>query len=412
MSEPALTGRSDKPYREGTRRARSPAETWARIKPMLPVFGITRVANLTGLDRVGIPVFQACRPNGRSLSVFQGKGLDPDAARVSAVMEAIETHCAETIHAPLLFGSAEEIRFSHTLVDLDRLPLTDPAGFDPFCPILWIEGEELISGGKRWLPFEMVHANYALPEPPHSDALPATTNGLASGNTDEEAVLHALLEVIERDAETLWKLGPMAWGSETAVDPASVTDPHCRALLDRFSCAGIDVVIWDVTSDTGIPAIVAMIDDASGETGAPEIGAGAHLAPEVALSRALTEAAQARITYIAGAREDIGDEDYGHEVVAERRSSARAVLDGLSPARRFGDIANLEAENLAADIEVVLASLAAVGIEEVVAVDLTSPPFRLPVVRVVVPGLEAAMEEADADYVPGSRAAAVLRGDV
>jgi ribosomal protein S12 methylthiotransferase accessory factor YcaO len=64
-----------------------------------------------------------------------------------------------------------------------------------------------------------VHANYALPEPPHSATFAATTNGLASGNTRDEALLHALMEVIERDAVTLWKLGPDAWRGTTAVRP-------------------------------------------------------------------------------------------------------------------------------------------------------------------------------------------------
>ncbi|GMG81505.1 YcaO-like family protein [Paralimibaculum aggregatum] len=404
--DPGPTG--DKRYRRGTRRSCTPAETWARLRPLLPVFGITRVANLTGLDRIGIPVFQACRPNARSLSVYQGKGLDADAARVSAVMEAIETHCAEAIHAPLVFASAEAIRFSHPLVDVERLPLTDPAGFDPYRPIMWIEGEELLAGGPRWLPFEMVHANYALPEPPQSGVLTATTNGLASGNTRDEALLHALLEVIERDAETLWKLGPQGWGSETAIDPAGIDDPHCRALIARFAAARIDLAIWDITSDTGVPAFLAMIDDPSGETGAPEIGAGAHLAPEVALARALTEAAQARLTYIAGAREDIAAEDYAPEIVAERHRRARAIMAGLAPRRRFADVAGREADSLAEDVAAALAALAAVGIAEVVAVELTAAPFAVPVMRVVVPGLEAALEGPDDGYVPGARAAALL----
>ena len=116
------------------RRVCSPAETWARLSPLLPVFGISRVANITGLDRVGIPVFTACRPNSRSLSVFQGKGLTDAAARVSAVMEAYETWCAESIDLPLRFASHDEMRFTHELVDVDALPLASTAGLDPGRP--------------------------------------------------------------------------------------------------------------------------------------------------------------------------------------------------------------------------------------------------------------------------------------
>ena len=105
-----------KAWRDGGRRTCSPQETWSRLKPLLPVFGIARVANITGLDRIGIPVFTACRPNSRSLSVFQGKGLSTGAARVSAVMEAYETWCAESIDAPLKFASIDELQFSHPLI--------------------------------------------------------------------------------------------------------------------------------------------------------------------------------------------------------------------------------------------------------------------------------------------------------
>ena len=54
-----------KVLRAGTHRTVSPTETLARMRPHLPAMGITRVANVTGLDHIGIQVFQACRPNAR-----------------------------------------------------------------------------------------------------------------------------------------------------------------------------------------------------------------------------------------------------------------------------------------------------------------------------------------------------------
>jgi YcaO-like protein with predicted kinase domain len=397
-----------KAFRDGARRSCAPAETWARLAPLLPVFGITRVANITGLDRLGIPVVTACRPNARSLSVFQGKGLSLEAARVSAVMEAYETWCAESIDRPLRFASLDEMRFSHPLIDVDALPLASLEPLDPGHPYLWIEGRDLFGGGDFWLPHELVHANYALPEPPHSATFAATTNGLASGNTRDEALLHALMEVIERDAVTLWKLGPDAWRGTTAVWLGTVGDPACRWLLDRFAAADIDVAVFDVTSDLGIPAFLALIDDASGMTGAPELGCGAHPAPEVALARALTEAAQARATFIAGAREDIPDEDYGAAALASRRGAARAILDGLTPMRSFADRPGVEGPSFEDDIEATLAALARAGMRQAIAVDVGKPAFGLAVVRVVVPGLEAALEGPRSAYVPGRRAAALL----
>jgi len=397
-----------KGWTSGGRRACSPAETWRRLAPLLPVFGISRVANITGLDRIGIPVFSAYRPNSRSLSVFQGKGLDADAARVSAVMEACETWCAERVALPLKLAGIDELVHSHALVDLARLPLMRPEGVDPGEPFLWIEGDDLMDGGRKWLPFEMVHANYALPEPPHSGGFSATTNGLASGNTRDEAVLHALMEVIERDAVTLWKLGAGAWGDGTALRLETVADLPCRSVLERLNDAGIEVAVWDMQSDTGVPCFLCLIAEPGGETGTAEFGAGAHPAPEVALMRALTEAAQARTTFIAGAREDIPDGDYAPEALAARDEMAGGLIGGLAPERDFGAIVSRETESFAQDIAATLCALRAVGIEEAVAVDLGDPKLPFAVVRIVVPGLEAALEGPSSAYVPGDRAAALL----
>ncbi|XWN29541.1 MAG: YcaO-like family protein [Devosia sp.] len=394
--------------RDGARRAVSPEVTWERLSPLLAVFGISRVANITGLDRIGIPVFTACRPNGRSLSVFQGKGVSTMAARVSAVMEAYETWCAERIDAPLRLASAEDMAFAHPIADLGTLPLADPEGFDPSTPFLWIEGEDLAGGGTAFVPFELIHTHYALPEPQHSGAFNATTNGLASGNTLAEATLHALMEVIERDAVTLWKLSAHAWSGASAVRLHSVTDPACSHLLSLFAGAGIDVAVFDATSDIGLPTFLALIDDREGTSGAPEIGQGTHPSPAVALARALTEAAQARATFIAGAREDIVAEDYREDRVTARRRAARSVLDGLTPSRDFSAIASAETASVEEDVAHAVDALKQVGLGQVIRVDVSRKGLPFSVVRVVVPGLEAAWEGPEAGLVPGPRAVAVL----
>ncbi len=395
-------------YRQGTHRAVSPEETLARLEPLLPVLGITRLANITGLDRIGIPVYMACRPNSRSLSVFQGKGLDTASAKVSALMEAVETFHAETIDLPLKLGSYEELRYNHDLVEVSRLPFSSDGLFDPLDPILWIEGEDLSGGGASWLPFELVHANYTLPLLTGSGAFAATTNGLASGNHRLEALCHALYEVIERDAVTLWKLSSDAAQGARSVDLASIDDPHCRAHLALFEAAGIDVVVWDVTSDVGVAAYLCLLAGRNEVTGAPEFGAGCHLERGVALSRALTEAAQARTTYIAGSRDDITAEHYAETTRKNRHGQARALVAETDARHRFEDSPTRDSDSFDDDLATLLAALRAVGLDRVLAIDLTKPDLRIPVVRVVVPGLEGAFEGADADYVPGDRALRVL----
>jgi ribosomal protein S12 methylthiotransferase accessory factor len=128
----------------------------------------------------------------------------------------------------------------------------------------------------------------------------------------------------------------------------------------------------------------------------------------VALLRALTEAAQSRTTYITGARDDIGPDLYEPAVRARRLQDCRAVIDAHPPVRDFHRVPSWQAETFDDDIREALRRLAAVGIDQVCVVDLTKPAFRIPVVRVVVPGLEGAFEEDKGDYLPGPRALAIL----
>jgi len=98
--------------------------------------GITRIANVTGLDHIGIPVVQVVRPNSRSLAVCQGKGLTLAAAKASAVMESIEGYHAERIGLPLKLASHEEMRAGHVLADVTELNRPRPSAFHPHLPLL------------------------------------------------------------------------------------------------------------------------------------------------------------------------------------------------------------------------------------------------------------------------------------
>jgi len=123
----------------------SPRETIARLRPLIPRMGITRVANVTGLDRIGIPVVTVCRPNARSLAVSQGKGVDLDAATVSGLMEAAELYHAEHVELPLKLGSQAELQSSHRFVDIDRLPHVAGGRFHRDLVTLWVEGRDLVT---------------------------------------------------------------------------------------------------------------------------------------------------------------------------------------------------------------------------------------------------------------------------
>ena len=410
MLDDLATASDTKAFKTGTHRAASPDETLQRIKPLLARMGITRIANLTGLDRVGIPVVSVMRPNSRSLSVSQGKGIDLAAAKVSGAMEAIESFHAENIEHPLRLASYRDmVAWGYRVVDIERLARIKDSRFHANLPLLWIEGRDIVSGEAKWLPYETVHASYTLPLPAGSGCFVASTNGLASGNSTLEAVSHAIAEIIERDANTLWNRTSDAARSRTRIDLDSIDSDLCRTMIDRLHQAGLAVAAWDITSDIGVPAFYALIVDRRSELAHSGAGAGAHPAREVALLRALTEAVQVRVNYIAGARDDLDPEEYTEEGIGAKLAFANGLMS-LSDAagKDYRQITTWEFDSFRQDIDWMTERLKSVGIEEIIVVDLTKPAFNMPVVRVVIPGLEGPDDHDD--YAMGRRAAAQMRG--
>ena len=128
---------------------------------------------------------------------------------------------------------------------------------------------------------------------------------------------------------------------------------------------------------------------------------------EVALLRALTEAAQSRLTFISGARDDMAREDYGRFLDRETYDAWRATMSHSGPKRSFQIVPTFRGASFEQDVDRQLRQLRAVGIEQVAVVDLTKPEFGIPVVRVVIPGLEG-LDHSE-KFVPGTRAKSLLR---
>ena len=376
---------------QGTQRTVAPRATLERVAPLLARAGITRVANVTGLDRIGIPVVMVTRPNARSVAVSQGKGLSLEAAKASGLMEALELHHAETAALPLRFASPRALGAEGQVIDLKGLQRPRSGGSEQGLKMLWACGRELLSGGPIWLPYELVHADYTDQRPPGSGLFLASTNGLASGNHPVEAVCHGLCEVIERDATAQWIELPRSERIRRRLDLGSVDDAPCRELLDRFVAAEMSVGVWDTTSRIGVAAFECVIADARSDSGHSARGAGCHPVRAVALARALTEAAQVRATYVAAARDDLSPAEFETERVLERSQRARALIEEGNGQRNFADVPSHEAPHLEEDLRHILDCLASAGVTQVAALDLTRPEFGVPVVRVVVPGLR--MEE-------------------
>jgi ribosomal protein S12 methylthiotransferase accessory factor len=382
----------------------APERTLERLLPVLAQVGVTRVAVVTGLDTVGIPVVMVCRPNGRSLSVSQGKGVNLAAAKVSGIMEAVEAWHAEHVLLPLRLATYRELAAVAPVVDVEHLPRPARSRFHSDLSILWVEGTDVFSGGRLWVPYESVHLDYRVTGPQGTGCFLANGTGLAAGNHLLEAVSHALCEVVERDAFALWDERPPEEREARQVDLDGVTDRSCRRLLDAFAGAGVGVLASDLTTDVGLPVFSVTVVNREPDPlrrFPAAMGGGCHPDRAVALSRALTEAAQARLTLIAGTRDDFTPGYYRQLKDPDMLATHVARL-GAAATRSFSDVAHVPAATLDEDVTNELDRLKAVGVRQAVLVDLTRPELGIPVVRMVVPGLEGWTDKAEAN-VPGER---------
>ncbi|WP_320774014.1 YcaO-like family protein [Streptomyces sp. CRN 30] len=365
---------------DGTVRARDPEDTWRALVPRLADYGITRVADLTGLDHLGLPVWVAHRPTAAALTVSQGRGATSRLAAVAAAMEAVERWHAEQQPTVDVHGNAGEIGLDHPL---DALPLRVPPqsmrdlrGLGRV-PQDWTAGQGLLTGRLLHVPSGLVSR---APGPLWAPGLwRATSTGLACGNTWHEAVAHGLFEVIERHA---LHVDEQAGGHlRTPVDPDSVESPYARRLVDRLDDRGALVRLYSVGNAFGLPVCLAGVW--SEDYPAWFVGAGCHLDPHIALTRALTEAAQARLTSIAGLRDDLPsravftDPQPADPPSREQPSNWTALLRTWpTPADyTLADLVRTAAERLRR-----------VTTYEPVAVTLSRPDAPVDAVKVVAPG--------------------------
>jgi ribosomal protein S12 methylthiotransferase accessory factor len=403
----ALAFLSQETPKGATGRRQATEATLARLLPVLIRYQITRVANITGLDRVGIPVYLAIRPNSRGLANSLGKGLEASDAKVSAIAESIESWHAEHYSGPARLSRFSELRAERRVADPARLPHCRDSEFSPDEVIPWVEAVDLFDGAPLWVPYEMVHADATVPRVPGSGCFAFSTNGLASGNSLAEAALHGLCELIERDAIAIWKQGSHYRGKKLRLDLTTVATPSCRSLLERLDAAELQAVSWDVTSDLGVPTIVTLIVDRTACADlapyATAFGAGSHPDRSIALLRSLTEAAQSRLASISGSRDDLTREFYA--AAQSRESLEWFAKIAREPGRRaFAAIPTREYATIEEDLRWVLERLRASGCDRAAMVDLSTEDSPLRVVRMVVPGLEG--PSSSPSYVPGARALA------
>lgn len=368
--------------------------------------GITRLADTTGLDRLGIQTHSCVRPGTTdSIWVYSGKGLTPAASRVSAVMECVERTSA-------LWSDASVKVCARAA--LGAWPVLGPEVFTEAstpatdAPEAWVLAHRL-GGGRVWVPAELVF----LDRPARPDIrwrfVAQTSNGLGAGTTFEAALGHALEELIERDVVSCAELRASHGGAAAlasvarasgleldavlgryrddvdaaiTIDPTTVPEP-AAGVLRRFAAIGLAVTLKYLPNDLGVPVVgAAAVEELAFDNVLAAAGFAASLDTADAVLRALLELAQSRATDRQGAREDCGHEEKGRH-----RAPPRAHW--LAEPGRPVPFASLPwgAKGAGPRTARYRRALAAVGLDQV-AYHAFHAPAGLHVVRALVPELE------------------------
>ncbi|HVA28420.1 MAG TPA: YcaO-like family protein [Candidatus Baltobacteraceae bacterium] len=369
----------------------------AKLESLRRRYAITRVADVTHLDRIGIPVIAAIVPGSADgIGVYNGKGRSKREAVIGAVMEATERQVAAQFRPSSHRVRAAEIARSLDLAALNLFPRwTDEA-------LECVDGVNLLDGSTLHVPIALVASPWY-----GESYFPWThTSGLASGATFLEAVYHGLMELVERH---VWSLAhirasviPMLLRSrdrhdddmaigEEVVWPTG--DSEIDALCGMVTGAGLRMRLV-LLREGELPYVFnAAIIDPNAECIEVAYGKGASLSPKHAAIRAITEAAQSRLTDIQGAREDLD----------RRAKLSRKRWYAEGPARsalEFASLPDRSSLDLAVDLRAILVALSNIGIRTVAAVELSSE-HGISVARIIAPGLES--------YVVDQRVGAIAR---
>jgi ribosomal protein S12 methylthiotransferase accessory factor len=370
-----------KTYNRETQRAVPLAETLERIEQKAPVAGITRVADITNLDRIGIPVFSCIRPTADdgAITVYNGKGATVEESRISGIMEGIERYSSEIHDRKIQLDTYEMLVGNAPAINPKDLIL--PSETEPGHVLPWVKGWDIANDIPVLVPAQAVF--HPLPRN-FRQIFRTSTNGLASGNTREEAIFHALCEVIERDA---WSLVEATRDTGPAV--TGIDDPMIAEMQKKFTDAKVDVIVRDITSDIGIPTIAAVSDDVLlKDPSLLTIGIGTHTNARIAIMRALTEVAQSRLTQIHGAREDTITADLRKKMGYDRVKRINGYWFKDNGTVNYENLRSYDSDDFAQDIRFAIDALRKQGLDRVIVVDLTRAEIGIPVVRVIVPGLE------------------------
>ena len=267
-----------------------------------------------------------------------------------------------------------------------------------FCPIVrrstdldselaCVEAEVLTSGKRTLVPAELVFLPYVGRR--GTGNFGSHSNGLASGNTIEEATLHGLLEVMERDVRSFDAVRSRA----RRIAKNSLPDDAAE-LVDKVERGGYQICVRSLPNDFDLPCAEALIWDPSALNSLILCcGYGCHVVPDIAVVRAITEAAQTRLSWISGARDDLVDADaeVGQVPITTLSASERQFA-------RYANVPTVDFRELPGQLSEVTSVedaldglaqlLASKGLEWLCRVRFTRPAAPLQVARIIVPRLE------------------------
>jgi ribosomal protein S12 methylthiotransferase accessory factor len=400
----------------GLHRIVKPEATFERIQPFFSRVGITRIADITGLDRIGIPVYSAIVPRSRDvISVYNGKGFTAMDAKTGAVMEAVERFAASRDRLPDDVASYRELSRHAPVIDPRSVNTPLHPNYTDDTPVAWLKGIDLLSGHTVLVPHGLA-CFYGLSYPWQSCHAVTSTNGLAAGNSLEEAACHALAEVIERDAHSIMDViarqvlvvgNQSPWLRQTRVEqlnrerrllyPAIDLDrlpDRATHLVQRFRAAGVEPLLQYAGSECGAVTIVCLVhEDITAKFSQAHHGLGTDPDPTVAVVRALTEAAQSRAIDIQALREDLTAVGVHVEQHMQHANRSGVVNKDYwfsnSHSIPLSSIKGHSTADIMDDIHIMLDGLRAEGIEHCVMVDLSVAEIPAKVVRIIAPGLES-----------------------
>lgn len=382
-------------------------EVWSEAKKI----GVTRIADVTGFDRVGIPVYNSIKPTTKGSSLQHGKGLTRTASKISALMESFERYHSVDPDIDVFEASYDEVSGDMAVIPFEKLLHIKGSILKKDMPILWTCGWDIANNVKTAAPLAMVElaGKRSQDKTFKTGHMQVSSNGLSAGFHILEAIVQGLLEVIERDGITchIYKSGAISLPiPERLIDGESIPYPEVKELYEIFNNAGVTPFLYDCTTDIGIPVYNCFLFDNLQPEYMSVHGMGAGLHPKDAMIRALTESAQSRVVFNAGSRDLFFQEDF--EVSS--RNSSSTIFKIADSQKRYNYSGEYEIEikpDYVEQINYCIDKLRSVGLEQVLVFPLVPETNKIKVVRVLVPGAEGYIVSS---YNPDVRALGYLKG--